>query len=510
MGKPAVFLLIFILTASAIAFLSPVGAQKTIVVPSDYPTITAAVGNATDGDAILVKSGTYQEDAIYTNKSLTITGEGAQNTVINLKSQSHTVDYNYDFWGSKLTIYDPAVEVSANNFTMSKLTVTSNGGVISLSGDRIQFVDCSIAPVFNVEGDYLDIERNLFAMAFNLNGSYSAVRGNTFANNGYDGLSFAGQYNLIVDNTGTNVGLQVYACASYIANNNFTGSSHFFTLNGDNNIVSGNTLSHNAYGLAITGLNNTILKNTITHCGQALLPRSNNTCYANYIASNSWGLDSGGIGMSNEGGGLLYNNVFVDNAYNVNTLFAAKAGFFDNGVVGNYWSDYPGADSNGDGVGDTPYIVDSNRSDRYPLMAPVNISAVPDLVPDWAKTPTVKLIAPTETTYSADNVVVDFVVDKQTNISRYSLDGEGNITIIPNIRLPSLPAGTHNLTVYSTDIYHTTGASDTVSFTVEGSFFGFSEITPAASLIVAVATVAAGLLAFLLYIRHRKNSLVKK
>jgi parallel beta-helix repeat protein len=389
---------------------------------------------------------------------------------------------------------------------MSKLTVTSNGGAISLSGDRVQIVDCSFERAFSVKGDFLDIERNLFSMTSTINGSYSTIRANSFPNNGYDGLSLAGQYNLITDNTGTNVGLQVFACSSYIANNKFNGSSHFFTLSGNNNVVCGNTLSHYAYGLAITGLNNTILKNTITHCGQALLPNANNTCYANYIANNSWGLDTGGP-LGSVGGGLLYNNSFVGNTYQVNTLFPAKADFFDNGKFGNYWSDYHGADSNGDGIGDTPYIVDSNRSDRYPLMAAVNISAVPDLVPDWAKAPEVQLLSPTETTtYSAGDIAVDFVVDKQTTISMYSLDGGSNVTITPNTKLPNLSAGTHNITVYAADSYNTTGASETVSFTVTQSFLGFSEIIPVAAVIIAVATVAALISAALLLYRRRKNA----
>ena len=36
---------------------------KTIVVPDDFQTITAAIGNATDGDTILVRSGTYEGPA---------------------------------------------------------------------------------------------------------------------------------------------------------------------------------------------------------------------------------------------------------------------------------------------------------------------------------------------------------------------------------------------------------------------------------------------------------------
>jgi hypothetical protein len=46
---------------------------------------------------------------------------------------------------------------------------------------------------------------------------------------------------------------------------------------------------------------------------------------------------------------------------------------------GNYWSDYTGADvksgpnqdlPGSDGIGDTPYIIDANNTDRYPLMNP--------------------------------------------------------------------------------------------------------------------------------------------
>jgi hypothetical protein len=38
----------------------------------------------------------------------------------------------------------------------------------------------------------------------------------------------------------------------------------------------------------------------------------------------------------------------------------------DNGVEGNYWSDFKGSDTNLDGIGDSPFSAD--RYDRYPLM----------------------------------------------------------------------------------------------------------------------------------------------
>ena len=37
--------------------------------------------------------------------------------------------------------------------------------------------------------------------------------------------------------------------------------------------------------------------------------------------------------------------------------------------MGNYWGDYTGTDGNGDGLGDSPYRIDSDN-DEQPLMVP--------------------------------------------------------------------------------------------------------------------------------------------
>ncbi len=49
----------------------------------------------------------------------------------------------------------------------------------------------------------------------------------------------------------------------------------------------------------------------------------------------------------------------------------------DNGVVGNYWSDYlaryPNAtEVDSSGIGNTPYIIDANNVDHYPLLSEVD------------------------------------------------------------------------------------------------------------------------------------------
>ena len=50
---------------------------KTLVVPDNYPSIAAAIGNASQGDTVLVRSGTYYGN-VFINKSISIIGAGAE------------------------------------------------------------------------------------------------------------------------------------------------------------------------------------------------------------------------------------------------------------------------------------------------------------------------------------------------------------------------------------------------------------------------------------------------
>jgi parallel beta-helix repeat protein len=76
---------------------------------------------------------------------------------------------------------------------------------------------------------------------------------------------------------------------------------------------------------------------------------------------------------------LIFHNRIVDNAVQAtddNFLLTA----WDNGYPsgGNYWSDYYGNDTDGDGIGDTPYVISDDVADRYPLMAPWSPSEPPE------------------------------------------------------------------------------------------------------------------------------------
>ena len=148
--------------------------------------------------------------------------------------------------------------------------------------------------------------------------------------------------------------------------NNYRGISIIFSLN---NGMIGNNITDNVRGISLSGSSNdSIIGNNIinNYVGIFLAGSLNSTISNNNIANNQWGiwLDS----YNNK----FYHNNFINNTRQVFIFCCGYANFWDNGYPsgGNYWSDYNGTDADGDGIGDTPYVIDEYNVDRYPLMSP--------------------------------------------------------------------------------------------------------------------------------------------
>lgn len=109
--------------------------------------------------------------------------------------------------------------------------------------------------------------------------------------------------------------------------------------------------------------------------GIGLYYSSDNIVTANSIANNQVG-----IGFYDSSGNLMFHNSFANNAYQA-YIEEASVNVWDNGSNGNYWSNYTDVDSDGDGIGDTPHVIDVNNTDNYPLMKPWTNIAILDVSP---------------------------------------------------------------------------------------------------------------------------------
>ncbi len=150
----------------------------------------------------------------------------------------------------------------------------------------------------------------------------------------------------------SDAGIRIASRHVNISNNNITDNHYGIYVNSDYNMIYGNIIISNWKGIRIPRNENIVTRNII----------KNNTVGVYFCCSSTKNL-------------VYYNNFYKSNGRNGDDNNNGNKWCNYSSKLGNYWEDYSGLDGNGDGIGDTAYIVDpsSDSNDSYPLMEPVSI-----------------------------------------------------------------------------------------------------------------------------------------
>ncbi|MEM1548838.1 MAG: NosD domain-containing protein [Thermoproteota archaeon] len=213
----------------------------------------------------------------------------------------------------------------------------------------------------------------------------SIIANNMIENNEYGIYLYASSDNEIADNEirNSNYGLALYSSeGNRIIGNGFIGCGLYVWFS-YHNIVKNNTVNRRPLLYFEKESDKTIRDVSV---GQLILILCKNMNVENLRLSNTTiGIELFGTRDSNIVGNKLENNLygicllassdnkiyhndFINNSEQVYAYQSVNA--WDNGSTGNYWSNYWGTDTNNDGIGDIPHVIDDTNKDRYPLMAP--------------------------------------------------------------------------------------------------------------------------------------------
>jgi len=214
----------------------------------------------------------------------------------------------------------------------------------------------------------------------------NSISNNNIKNNGYQGVDiFASSFNVVFRNniTMNNFGVGLSLSSFNIVSGNNIDKNIYYGIelsDSSNEIVSENNIKNNDHGIGVFGASFNIISNNIigdNNRGIGLYYSSN----SNNVSRNNIKNNGAGLCIAKSSDNVIYHNSFFNNTLQAKISEAGYANIWDNGYPsgGNYWSDYTGVDlysgpyqneTGYDWIGDSPYVIDQNNIDRYPLMHP--------------------------------------------------------------------------------------------------------------------------------------------
>jgi nitrous oxidase accessory protein NosD len=336
--------------------------------PNNYTKIQKAINHAVSGDTVYVFNGTYYENLIIEKKSINLVGEDRNITVIQGNNSMGAIFIEY-------------LEVNISGFTIRSV----------MPGP--QKFGIYVTSYFGGIGGHCGIFNNIFT---NLN--IGVVLYATWGyNNVYNNIFREIETGIIIcdsvyDNIYQN---EIYGCRTGIDIMSDRGGTYNIRVH--HNIIRNNqegvflfeddTIARNHQNRYFRDRGE--IENTNIHSGEITFSIKNNYIHSNEILFNHIGLKIDSRGNKGVINNHIFGNNFISNLeYNAQVEKIGNNNIWDDRGFGNYWDDYRGKDSDGDGVGDTPYIIQlslfSKNIDYYPMMEPYH-----DFNPDAPDAPSI-------------------------------------------------------------------------------------------------------------------------
>jgi nitrous oxidase accessory protein len=388
--------------------------SSTIVVPDDYATIQEAIDNASYNNVILVKNGEYSGSVVI-NKSITLVGEDNEKSIIlGDWSLNGTV---------VLVLHD---EVFVENLTMKAVynSGTSGRGVHLLDVKNCQISNCVFQcgiGVWLYEANNNIVKNNKISgvgisLPTNAGVKLQHSTNNTIIENMINGYVYG--YGIFLDISSENDLIENQISNNYYEvlikesnrnsiNENIISTSISIFINpsdqsmlesygirlqdsSDNTIIGNSVKCPKGIRILLSSENNSIENNFISDCrynGIEFVEDGNyNQVKANTIINNGVG-----VNFWNSTNNIVYNNNFINNEAPISIYSPNDSNSFDNGTMGNYWSNYntryPNATEIDDsGIWNTPFYINEYNIDHYPLKQAVEV--IPEF-PSWILFPMV-------------------------------------------------------------------------------------------------------------------------
>lgn len=290
-------ILLVALTFSATCF------GATLTVPSEYPTIQAAISAAVPGDVVFIQAGTYHESVVLAS-GVSLVGESTDSVILGNGASWATIEGHNSASGSienLSVINDPGTTTTTTGLYLDNCGIDLRNVVVRGFGNGVFY-----RGAYNyTSGGYLPPPRTQTIEGSSFDGNQTGI-------NFYGAQSAVVRNNSFTGNTGSGIYMK-YSCNPEIAANIFDGNGvGIYVWEQSKPLIK----------------NNSILRNTT---GIAHAWSSHSTIIGNIISENSWD----GIYAVSYSSPRITNNIVSRNGGDGLWMFLNWATIENNTIVGN-------------------------------------------------------------------------------------------------------------------------------------------------------------------------------